>query len=500
MLAATVKRILEARVYDVALETPVSEAPQLSERLGCRVLIKREDLQPVYSFKLRGAYNRMARLSGAERKRGVIAASAGNHAQGVALAAARLDIASTIVMPRTTPEIKVASVRAQGSRVVLHGDSFDEALAHALGEVSKRGMVFIHPYDDPDIIAGQGTIAMEILRQHSGPLDAVFIPVGGGGLIAGMTAYIKYLRPGVKVIGVEAHDSACLKAALAAGRRVTLPQVGIFADGVAVSQVGKLPFQLVRDYVDDVITATTDEMCAAVKDLFEDTRSIAEPSGALAVAGMKKYAERKRWKNRTLLAVHSGANVNFDRLRHISERTELGEGREVILAVTVPEKPGSFRQFTRALSGRSITEFNYRFSDAASAHIFVGIQTLEGKRKQLLRELREQGYKVVDMTDNEMAKVHIRHMVGGRASAGDERLFRFIFPERPGALIQFLEAIGGRWNISLFHYRNHGSAYGRVLAGLQVPKGDDAALQRFLDTVDYEYWEETDNPAFKIFL
>ena len=499
-----IKKILDARVYDAAIETPLDEAMSLSKRLGNRVLLKREDLQPVFSFKLRGAYNKMAQLSEEERQRGVIAASAGNHAQGLALSAKILGVDATIVMPKTTPDIKINNVRALGATVVLHGAAFDEASAHSMKLVKERGLTYVHPYDDVDVIAGQGTIAMELLRQESGHIDAVFVPVGGGGLISGIAVYIKYLRPETKVIGVESEDSACLKAALEAGERVILPQVGIFADGVAVAQIGENTFDLCRQYVDEVITVNTDEICAAIKDIFEDTRSITEPAGALAVAGMKKYVARDEVKDATLIAIDSGANVNFDRLRHIAERSELGENREAIIAVKIPEKPGSFKQFCNDLGNRNITEFNYRYADDEDAQIFVGVQLRSGGdgRTELIEELKHESYKVIDLSDNEMAKLHVRYMVGGRApeSVTNEILYRFEFPERPGALMNFLKKLGGRWNISMFHYRNHGAAYGRVLVGLQVPGEEHPQVTEFLDDIGYNYWEETENPAYKLFL
>ncbi|WP_409524553.1 threonine ammonia-lyase, biosynthetic [Nitrincola sp. MINF-07-Sa-05] len=499
-----IKKILEARVYDVAVETPLDPAPALSIRLNNRVLLKREDMQPVFSFKLRGAYNRMAQLSEEERRIGVITASAGNHAQGLAMSAHALGVKATIVMPKTTPEIKVNNVRARGGKVVLHGDTFDEAQAHARKLVSEKGFVYIPPFDDPDVIAGQGTIAMEILRQESGPIDAVFVPVGGGGLIAGISVYIKYLRPDVKVIGVEPEDAACLKAALEAGSRVILPQVGLFADGVAVAQIGEHTFDLARQFVDEVITVTTDEICAAVKDIFDDTRSVCEPAGALGVAGLKKYVEREKCSDQTLIAIDSGANVNFDRLRHIAERSELGEKREAIIATRIPERPGSFKQFCTALGRRNITEFNYRYSDDKEAIIFVGVQIKpeNNGRQELVDLLTEQGHQVVDLTDNEIAKIHVRYMVGGHApvSVDNEVIFRFEFPERPGALMTFLSKLGGRWNISMFHYRNHGAAYGRVLVGMQVPPEDRKLVEQFLEDIGYNYWDETDNEAYKLFL
>ncbi len=499
-----IKKILEARVYDVAIETPIDEAPLLSKRFGNRILLKREDLQPVFSFKLRGAYNKMVHLSEQQRASGVIAASAGNHAQGLALAAKKLGVKATIAMPKTTPQIKVDAVRGHGAKALLFGDTYDEASAHALQLVKEKGLVYIHPYDDPEVIAGQGTVAMEILRQHTGPLDAIFVPVGGGGLLAGIAAYIKYLRPDVKVIGVEPEDAACLKAAMDKGRRVTLPYVGIFADGVAVAKIGKEPFRIIRKTVDGVLTANTDEICAAIKDIFDDTRSITEPAGALALAGLKKYVELNGCSGQTLLAIDSGANTNFDRLRYISERTEIGEKREAIISVTIPERPGSFKKFCAALGKRNITEFNYRYSNGGDAQIFVGVQISASgdDREELLGVLTGKGYPVVDLTDNEMAKLHIRHMVGGHAplEAQHERIYRFEFPERPGALAKFLAHLGQRWNISMFHYRNHGAAYGRVLVGLQVPAAERDELMSYLDELGYGFVEETDNPAYQLFL
>ena len=506
-----IKRILGARVYDVAIESPIDEASRLSRRFDNNILLKREDLQSVFSFKLRGAYNKMAMLPAADLKRGVITASAGNHAQGLALAAQRMRIKALIVMPRTTPEIKVSAVRARGARVVLHGDTYDEASAHARRLTAEKGLCYVHPYDDPDIIAGQGTIGVEILRQLSGRLDAVFVPVGGGGLLAGVAAYIKYVRPEVRVIGVEPEDAACLDAAMRAGRRVKLKQVGIFADGVAVAQIGRETFRVIRQTVDEVVTADTDEICAAIKDIFDDTRSIAEPAGALALAGLKKYIERTGARGQTLLAIHSGANTNFDRLRHISERTEIGEKREAVISVTIPEQPGSFRAFCSAIGrARSITEFNYRYAGAGDAHIFVGVQIAPGgnDREGLVAGLRGAGYAVTDLTDNEMAKLHVRYMVGGRAPvAGQEEVvYRFEFPERPGALLNFLNRMDPAWNISMFHYRNHGAAFARVLVGFQVPgrQGRAALGGFFADMVArhgvYSFWDETENPAYRLFL
>lgn len=497
------EKILKARVYDVAIETPLDVMSALSERLNNRVLLKREDLQPVFSFKLRGAYNKIVHMSDEQRARGVIAASAGNHAQGVALAAKRLGIQSLIVMPRTTPDIKVQSVRKLGGKAVLHGDTYDEAYARAIKIADEKGMVFVHPYDDPDVIAGQGTVAMEILRQHEAPLHAIFVPVGGGGLIAGVSSYVKALYPEVKVIGVEPDDAPTLYRALQREKRVVLEHVGIFADGVAVRQIGDEPFRVARRCVDEVILVSTDEICAAIKDIFDDTRSIAEPAGALAVAGMKRYVEHTRITGEHLVAIDSGANMNFDRLRHVAERAEVGERNEAILAVTIPERSGSFRAFCEAIGTRSITEFNYRYADATVARVFAGVQLRggESERDEIVRRLREDGYAVEDLTDNEMAKLHVRHMVGGRATGvAHELVYRFEFPERPGALLRFLTSMGQRWNISLFHYRNHGAAYGRVLVGIQVPSADRKHFESFLAELNSSYVEETHNPVYSLFL
>ncbi|HWQ94941.1 MAG TPA: threonine ammonia-lyase, biosynthetic [Gammaproteobacteria bacterium] len=499
-----IEKILKAHVYDVALETSLDPAPSLSRRVGNRVLLKREDLQPVFSFKLRGAYNKISGLSAEQLKQGVITASAGNHAQGVALAAERRGIRALIVMPKTTPDIKVQSVRNLGAEIVLHGNTYDDAYEHAMRLAAEQRMTFIHPYDDPEVIAGQGTVGMEILHQHADPIYAIFVPVGGGGLIAGVSAYVKQLRPEVKVIGVEPDDAACLYEALRAGRRVVLDHVGIFADGVAVRQVGEEPFRIAQTCVDEVILVSTDEICAAIKDIFDDTRSIAEPAGALAVAGLKKYIEREGLANQTLVAINSGANMNFDRLRHVAERAELGEQREALLAVTIPERPGSFREFCDAIGNRSITEFNYRYHDPNEAHVFAGVQMHDGpvEKEKLIAHLRAKGYPVLDMTDNEMAKMHIRYMVGGHSNnkVAHEVLYRFEFPERPGALLHFLNRIGQRWNISLFHYRNHGAAYGRVLVGIQIPSAEHAEFQGFLKEVGYNYCEEAGNPVYTLFL
>ncbi len=498
-----VRKILGARVYDVAIDSPLDAMPRLSKRLNNSVLIKREDLQPVFSFKLRGAYNKMAGLPREALDRGVICASAGNHAQGVALSAKLLNTKATIVMPRATPEIKIDAVRSRGGHVVLHGDNFDEASAHARKLEAKNGLIFIHPYDDPDVIAGQGTIGMEILRRHPDPIEAIFVPIGGGGLAAGIAIYAKFLRPDVKIIGVEPEDAASMQAALKAGERVVLDRVGFFADGAAVKQVGEETFRLCREYLDGVITVTTDEVCSAIKDIFEDTRAVPEPAGALSLAGLKKFVEEGDCKGRTLIAINSGANMDFDRLRHISERAEIGEHREALLAVSIPERPGSYRHFIELLGKRAITEFNYRYSDPREAHIFVGVRLSDGEREKqkIISMLADNGYGVVDMSNNEMAKLHVRYMVGGRAPGlGDEVVLRFQFPERPGALLQFLDSLSDRWNISLFHYRNHGADYGRVLAGIEVPRNERGELKASLDKLSYPYWDETDNPAYRTFL
>jgi len=496
------QKILTARVYDVAVETPLEAAATLSARLHNQVLLKREDTQPVFSFKLRGAYNKMVQLSAAERRRGVIAASAGNHAQGVALAAQRLGCAATIVMPVTTPHIKIAAVEARGARVLLHGDSYSDAYARALALQKKSGATFVHPYDDPDVIAGQGTIGMEVLRQWQGPLHAIFVAIGGGGLIGGIAAYVKRVRPDVRIVGVQPEDSDAMARSLEAGRRVTLPHVGLFADGVAVKQVGRETFRLARQYVDEIIRVDTDATCAALKDVFEDTRSILEPAGALAIAGLKSYVERTGVRGQALVAIACGANMNFDRLRFVAERAEVGERREAIIAVTIPERPGSFRTFCRLLGKRSVTEFNYRYADPKLAHLFVGIEVADrGETEQLLKALKRSRIDAFDLTDNEMAKLHVRHLVGGHAPAArHEILYRFEFPERPGALMRFLDSMSAGWNISLFHYRNHGADYGRVLVGMQVPPSDKREFRRFLDRLGYDYVEETGNPAYRMFL
>ncbi|MEI8385871.1 MAG: threonine ammonia-lyase, biosynthetic [Nitrosomonadaceae bacterium] len=496
------EKILTARVYDVAVETPLELAPNLSSRMHNRLLLKREDMQQVFSFKLRGAYNKMVRLSPAQLKRGVIAASAGNHAQGVALAAQRLKCRATIVMPVTTPQIKVQAVEARGAAVLLHGDAYDEAYTHALKLAAEKRATFVHPYDDPDVIAGQGTIGMEILRQHTGPIHAIFVPVGGGGLISGIAAYVKRLYPEIKVIGVEPVDADSMSRSLQEGRRVKLTQVGLFADGVAVKQVGEETFRLCREWVDEIILVDTDAICAAIKDVFEDTRAILEPAGALSIAGAKAYAKRSRIRGKTLVAIASGANMNFDRLRHVSERAELGEQREAVMSVTIPEEPGSFKKFCAMLGTKSITEFNYRYSDPKQAHVFVGVSVRNrGESAQLIKSLKKSGLHAEDFSDNEMAKLHIRHLVGGRAGGvKNEILYRFEFPDRPGALMKFLDSMSRHWNISLFHYRNHGTDYGRVLVGMEVPPAEKTEFKSFLSQLGYQYWDESKNPAYKLFL
>jgi len=500
------RRILTARVYDVAVESPLEEAPRLSARIGHRVLLKREDLQPVKSFKLRGAYNKMARLPAKELKRGVIAASAGNHAQGVALAAQQLGCRAVIVMPVTTPQVKVDAVVARDAEVELVGDSYSDAYAHARTLQARRRLTFVHPFDDPDVIAGQGTIAMEILRQHHpsahGALHAVFVPIGGGGLAAGIAAYIKALAPDVRVIGVQTTDSDAMARSFAAKRRVQLADVGLFSDGTAVRQVGEETFRLCRKYVDDIVRVDTDAICAAIKDVFADTRSILEPAGALAIAGLKAYTARDKAKGRTLVAVASGANMNFDRLRFVAERTEVGEAREALFAVTIPEERGSFRRFCELVGSRNVTEFNYRISGAVQAQVFVGISTANaGDNEKLARAFRRHGYATVDLTHDDLAEEHVRYMVGGKSAlAAGERVLRFEFPERPGALMRFLTSMRPGWNISMFHYRNQGADYSRVLVGLQVPDGELAAFRQFLNELGYRHWDETTNPAYRLFL
>jgi threonine dehydratase len=502
MPADYLRRILNARVYDVALETPLELAPMLSARLGNRVLLKREDMQPIFSFKLRGAYNRMSQLPRATLRRGVIAASAGNHAQGVALSAERLGCRAVIVMPVTTPRIKVDAVRARGAQVVLHGDTYDEAYAEARRRARSRRLTFVHPYDDTEVIAGQGTIGLEILRQAPRPIDAIFVAVGGGGLIAGVGTCVKQLQPGVKIIGVEPSDADAMARSLRAGRRVTLEHVGLFADGVAVRRVGKETFRLARTVVDEMILVDTDAICAAIKDVFEDTRSILEPAGALAIAGAKAWVASHRARDRELVAIASGANTNFDRLRFVAERAEVGERREAILAVTIPERPGSFKRFCAIIGPRSITEFNYRMADPDIAHVFVGLEVQDREEAgTVARALVRRGFRTLDLSGNEMAKLHVRHLVGGHAAlASHELLYRFEFPERPGALMKFLNSMRSDWNISLFHYRNHGADYGRVLVGMQVPPGETRVFRKFLDSLGYPWVDETRNPAYRLFL
>jgi len=501
------KKILTARVYDVAIESSLEPAKNLSRRLHNKVLLKREDQQAVFSFKLRGAYNKMAHLTDEQLKRGVICASAGNHAQGVALSAHKLGTRAVIVMPVTTPQVKVEGVKSLGGEVVLHGESYSDAYLHACELEKAEGLTFVHPFDDPDVIAGQGTIAMEILRQHQGPIDAVFVAIGGGGLIAGVANYIKAVRPEIKVIGVQTADSDAMMRSVGAKKRVTLADVGLFADGTAVKLVGEETFRVARELVDEFITVDTDAVCAAIKDVFIDTRSIVEPSGALGVAAIKQYAATHKTRGETYVAILSGANMNFDRLRFVAERAEVGEEREALFAVTIPEERGSFRRFCElvgALPGglRSVTEFNYRISDAAQAHVFVGLSTHgKGESVKIAANFNRHGFDTLDLTHDELAKEHIRHMVGGRTSlAQDERLMRFDFPERPGALMKFLSAMRPNWNISLFHYRNQGADYGRILVGIQVPKADNKAFKEFLETLGYPYVEETDNPVYRLFL
>jgi threonine dehydratase len=501
------KKILTARVYDVAVESALEPAKNLSRRLHNKVLLKREDQQAVFSFKLRGAYNKMANLPPAQLKKGVICASAGNHAQGVALSAHKMGVRSVIVMPVTTPQMKVDAVRALGGEVVLHGESYSDAYTHAVQLEKKQGLTFVHPFDDPDVIAGQGTIAMEILRQHQGPLDAVFVAIGGGGLISGVANYIKAVRPEVKVIGVQMNDSDAMVRSVTAKKRVTLADVGLFADGTAVKLVGEETFRVARGLVDDYVIVDTDAVCAAIKDIFVDTRSIVEPSGALAVAAIKQYVATHKTKGETYAAILCGANMNFDRLRFVAERAEVGEEREALFAVTIPEERGSFRRFCELIGNlpggaRNVTEFNYRISDSAQAHVFVGLTTHgKGESPKIAANFSKHGFAALDLTHDELAKEHIRHMVGGHSTlAKDERLLRFVFPERPGALMKFLSLMRPGWNISLFHYRNQGADYGRILVGLQVPKADTKAFSAFLDTLGYPYVEETHNPVYRLFL
>jgi threonine dehydratase len=499
------QRILTTRVYDVAIESPLDEARSLSRRLGHQIYLKREDLQPVFSFKLRGAYNKMAKLSAAHLAKGVICASAGNHAQGVALGAKRLGCQATIVMPTTTPQVKIDAVRHFGGdnvQIVLHGDSYSDAAQHAKVLERKKGMTFVHPFDDPDVIAGQGTVAMEILRQHAGPIDAIFVAIGGGGLISGVAAYVKAVRPEIKVIGVQMSDSDAMVRSVKAGDRVTLSEVGLFSDGTAVKLVGEETLRLTRELVDEFVVVNTDAVCAAIKDIYQDTRSIVEPAGALGVAAIKQYAERHGGQGKTYIAVNCGANMNFDRLRFVAERAEVGEEREALLAVTIPEERGSFKRFCEVIGPRSVTEFNYRISDEREAHVFVGLSTREkGDSRRIAREFEAEGFRTVDLTHDELAKTHIRHMVGGRSAlAQGERLYSFVFPEKPGALMGFLTSLPPGWNISLFHYRNQGADYGRILVGLQVPKGEAGEISAVLDRLGYVYVDETRNPVYRLFL
>jgi len=496
------KRILTARVYEVARETPLELAPQLSARLKNRILLKREDQQPVFSFKLRGAYNKMARLTPEQLARGVIAASAGNHAQGVALAARKLGCRAVIVMPLTTPQVKIDAVKSRGAEVVLHGDSYNDAYTHALTLQADQGLEFVHPFDDPDVIAGQGTIGMEILRQHTGPIHAIFVAIGGGGLIAGVAAYVKQIRPDIRVIGVQTLDSDAMRRSIEAGRRVELAEVGLFSDGTAVKKVGEETLRLCRQHVDEIVLVDTDALCAAIKDVYEDTRITLEPAGALAIAGAKAYVQRERLRNETLVTIACGANMNFDRLRFVAERAEIGERREAVFAVTIPEERGSFRRFCELVGPRNVTEFNYRIADARQAHVFVGIQIQNpAEASRIARNFERAGFPTLDLTEDELAKLHIRHLVGGRSAlARDERLYRFEFPERPGALMRFLSSMSPNWNISLFHYRNHGADYGRILVGLQVPAGEKRQLREFLSTLGYRYWDESTHPAYRLFL
>ena len=501
------KKILNAKVYDVAIESPLEPARSLSRRLHNQVLLKREDQQPVFSFKLRGAYNKLAQLAPEQLAQGVICASAGNHAQGVALGAHKLGTRAVVVMPTTTPQVKVDAVKTLGAEVVLHGDSYSDAYQHAAQLGREQKLTFIHPFDDPDVIAGQGTIAMEMLRQHQGPLDAVFVAVGGGGLISGVANYIKAVRPEIKVIGVQTVDSDAMLRSVNAGERVTLPDVGLFADGTAVKLVGEETFRIARGLVDDYVVVDTDAVCAAIKDVFIDTRSIVEPSGALAVAAIKQYVARHHTRGETYAAILCGANINFDRLRFVAERAEVGEEREALFAVTIPEAIGSFRHFCEVIGQlpggpRSVTEFNYRISDAKRAHVFVGLTTHgRGESPRIAENFHKHGFETLDLTQDELAKEHVRHMVGGHSSlAGDERLLRFVFPERPGALMKFLNLLRPGWNISLFHYRNQGADYGSILVGLQVPPADHRAFEQYLDTLGYPWVEETGNPAYRLFL
>jgi len=502
MSSAYLKRILTSRVYDIANETPLDSAPQLTARVKNRVLFKREDTHDVFSFKIRGAYNKMANLSERARARGVLAASAGNHAQGVAMSAQRLGCRAVIVMPVTTPQVKIDAVRSRGAEVVLHGDSFTDAYVKAQEIEKREKLTFVHPFDDPDVIAGQGTVGMEILRQHKGPLDAVFVPIGGGGLMAGVAVYIKQLRPDVRIIGVQTVDSDAMVRSVRAGRRVTLSDVGLFSDGTAVKLAGEETFKLTRKYADDFVLVDTDEVCSAIKDVFQDTRSVLEPAGALAVAGAKQYLAANRWKDKTVIAITSGANMNFDRLRFVSDRADVGQAREAVFAVTIPEERGSFKRFCSLIGERNVTEFNYRMSDTAKAHVFVGLQiAAHGESDKIAATFRKHRYEVLDLTHDELAKTHLRHLSGGHSTlAENEVLYRFEFPERPGALMRFLDCMSPTWNISLFHYRHQGGDYGRILVGMQVPPADKKAFKDFLTNLGYRHWDESQNPAYRLFL
>ncbi|WP_254513918.1 threonine ammonia-lyase, biosynthetic [Anatilimnocola floriformis] len=496
------QKILNARVYDVAIESRLDPATKLSQRLGNQIWLKREDTQPVHSFKLRGAYNKMVRLSPDELARGVVCASAGNHAQGVALSARRLGCQAVIVMPVTTPTLKSDAVRSLGGQVILHGDSYSDAYAHALELEKKHGYIFVHPFDDPDVIAGQGTVGMEILRQHQHPLHAVFVAIGGGGLISGVAAYIKAVRPEIKVIGVQMTDSRAMLNSVTAGELISLPDVGLFSDGTAVKKVGQETYRLTRELVDDFVTVDTDAVCAAIKDAFEDTRSILEPAGAMGIAGLKQYIAQHNLRGESLVAITCGANMNFDRLRFVAERAEAGEEREALLAVTIPEERGSFRRLCETIGPRNVTEFNYRISHERTAHVLVGISiNNRGEVPEIRRSLATQGFSALDLVDDELAKEHLRYMVGGRSQLNaNEQLYRFEFPERPGALMRFLSGMHPDWNISLFHYRNQGADYGRILVGIQVPPADLATFRTFIDSLDYRYVDETQNPVYHLFL
>ena len=504
------KKILTSRVYDVARETPLELSPALTGRYGNHIYYKREDVQNVFSFKIRGAYNRMAQVDAAQLKRGVITASAGNHAQGVAFSAARLKCQAIIVMPTSTPQLKIDAVKHHGGNnveVVLHGDSYSDAYAHALALQQKRNLTFIHPFNDPDVIAGQGTIGMEILRQHADPIHAIFVPVGGGGLIAGIAAFVKAIRPEIKVIGVETYDANAMQQSLAAGKRIELKDVGLFADGTAVKLVGDETFRLTKQFVDEIILVNTDEICAALKDVFQDTRSILEPAGAMAIAGAKAYLDREKakknpLKNQHLVAIASGANMNFDRLRFVAERAEIGEAREAVFAVTIPEERGSFKRFCELVGPRNVTEFNYRISDPKSAHIFIGVQVSgRAESAKIAKTFVKHGFPTLDLSEDELAKLHIRHQVGGKSALAEhEIVYRFEFPERPGALMRFLSSMAPNWNISLFHYRNHGADYGRILVGLQVPKNEMREFKKFLANLGYQHWDESNNPVYQLFL